>query len=338
MPKYTLFFFLFHLTDALSQPDCYFLIDGYYENDPIKVTTYSYSIHEQSTINRGEIIELNGIQVDNFNEFGKCSSHQWLSMSDEVIREFKFKYDKCGNLTEHLCLDEDRRQTAKYISIFDSIGNVTSTESYDAQNQIISRSFFEILYENSKSITIEKNFKGEIKNKHVNFYDDLGRKIKCLNYGLFSIPQTEYLYSYNSNNQLVESVVIANSHDTTKTYYAYDSKGREIEVSIIESSQNRILYSFLTVYIDSLNQLEYHEYEEGDLKSSTFLTLDTNGCIIKRIERNFSYPSLFNDLECAKIDETEIWYSHDDSLNWIEKTLFYNGKKSSVQKRVFEYR
>jgi hypothetical protein len=331
-----LFIFL-NVFHCVAQSDFYYLNDSYYNGNPKTVKTSIFIVQSDSAKSDEIIVQDKETLLDVYNKNKKCISHQWQNLDGEINREFRFNYDHKDNRIEFIIFGKNAVLKERYLTILDSNQNEISHEIYNSENQLISRTFENKTLDDSKETTLTTDETGTIVKKQISIIDSIGREIRSLNYYDYSELPNEFLYKYNEDNQLVESIKIIPNDDTIITKYKYDSLGREVELSQYNKMSNRCILSYNTVFHDSINQREYLEYNNRQLVRSSYNYLDSNQCIIKIVDYCSVYPSLLNRVKKIEHYETETRFQYDEQLNWVEKTEYYNGKRMTIKKRVFQY-
>lgn len=332
-----LLLFFFHIFSCSAQLDFYYLNDWYYKGNPKNVRISTFSIQSDSITGVDQVIQEDEVLVDLYNENNKCISHQWQNLNSDITKEFRFNYDKNGNSTEFVIFGKDSTLKERYLTILDSNQNEVAHEVYDSLNKLISRTTEIKILGDLEETTLKKDSSGAITSKHVSIFDTLGRKIRTLRYSKDLKLINEFFFSYNENDQIVEQLSVREYRDTLVTLYKYDTLGREIELSHYNKASNHCTFSYRTIFRDSLNLKERLEYDNGLLTSSSSNYLDSNDCVVKIVDLQMSHPMRFTQYKKVENHEIETHFLYDDRLNWIVKTVYYDGEKLTIQKREFEY-
>lgn len=326
-----------------AQPDSYFLMEDYFKGNPKKVTTTTYDVVLDSLEEKTEYLILqNSIQVDVYNSNGKCISHQWRDSSNQIISEYQFTYDDSGNRTESM-YDRKDFDLRREISVFDSSNNEIQTTAFDTIGQVISETFYLIRSNDSMETTTTLNTDNEVTSKIVSYMDEYGKIIEQIFYNKNSNADHKIYYHYNENGMLIHVTNVNLTGERFSVSYEYDSLGREISYLVVEGRRSVAKNREITNYVDSLKKVERICYENGKISGTTTSYLDSNNCILRKVEETIVYPVFMGVYEDESLNSkpktrvTEVRYIYDENLNWIQKTEFYNGEKYRVKIRKFEY-
>lgn len=328
---------------CFAQPDSYFLMDNYFKGNPKKVTTSTYNVVEDSLDEKTEHLVLqNSIQIDFYNPLGKCISHQWLDSNNRITSEYQFTYDDSGNRTESIYnrIDFNLR---KVVSVFDNNHNEIETTDFDTMGQVISKTYFQIMSNDSMETKTMLNIDNEITSKIVSYRNEYGKIIEKVFYDKNLIIERKIYYRYNENGKLIHITNANLEGELRSISYEYDSLGREIDYRVMENRGSVAKNRQITNYVDSLKKIECIHYENGKIINSTAIFLDSNNCVLRMIDETIVYPVLMGVYEDEDLNPepktrvTEVRYIYDENLNWIKKIEFYNGIKYRLKIREFVY-
>lgn len=216
------------------------------------------------------------------------------------------------------------------------------------------------IFEQEKAMDISVNNKGFITEYTTNAfikrttkitYDDKDRPISIKEYERGDFLKYEYTFVYDDKNQTRQEYMYngeikekrllstcslnKENQPTYCTYYDDEGKGRSTSTYQYDKKGNKIL-NRVAYYFQ-----EYEYTSKGFLKRH-ILTIDKKG--IEGFELNYTYgngdfPETFTvKQEAYEAPKTYTFkYKLDEQGNWVQKAVYYDGKKVNIIQRKITY-
>lgn len=171
-----------------------------------------------------------------YNEQGNVISrndYAYQNSDSILVRKFKYKNDKQGNIIETFCKNSKDSLLWKQKFKYDDDGNIIEILNFATLDSLAWRKISKYNQANRIIEEVKYNFDGNLVSKSIYLYDNSGNNIEIKLYGKNDSLEAHITYSYDQQGNYIEVQEYSSERKlTTKRSceYDYDTKGNWIKV------------------------------------------------------------------------------------------------------------
>lgn len=171
-----------------------------------------------------------------YNEQGNVisrSDYAYQNSDSVLVRKFKYKNDKQGNIIETFCENSKDSLLWKQKFKYDDSGNIIEIQNFTTLDSLAWRKISKYNQANKIIEEVKYNFDDKLVSKSIYLYDNSGNNIERRSYDENGSFKSQITYSYDEQGNYIEVQEYSSEGKlTTKRNYEYDydTKGNWIKV------------------------------------------------------------------------------------------------------------